>query len=168
MRVLEYFDRNRFLDSRERKLLKDLKASDVDGARSRIASNLPVTFLSSAEYDSEIKKKFNSDAVLQENARQAGLPDFSWESISISHQVLEHVFEILMNYLEELRFKPEKVKMARSRMHDVTHAIYATKANFFVTGDDRFCHKVRVAYTYLGVPTKIMHLDEFLKTGHQL
>jgi len=79
--------------------------------------------------------------------------------------VLEHVFEILMNYLEEIRFRPEDVKKSRSRMHDVTHAIYATKADIFVTGDDRFYHKVRVAYNFLGVPTKVLFLDDFLKNS---
>ena len=99
------------------------------------------------------------------NKKKAGLEDFKWPSISKSHAVLEHVFEILMNYLEEVRFRPEEVKKSRSRMHDVTHAIYATKAEIFVTGDDRFYHKIKVAYHYLNVLTKILSLEEFIKQG---
>lgn len=165
IRVLEHFDRNRFLDVREHTLLDQMKATDAKGERSSKISNLPLEFLSAPEYAMQLQKKFEADHVLMNNKRQAGLVDLKWPCISQSHAVLEHVFEILMNYLEEVRFRPEDVKKSRLRMHDVTHAIYATKTDIFVTGDDRFYHKVRVVYNFLGVPTKVWSLDDFLKRG---
>jgi hypothetical protein len=165
VRVLEHFARNRFLDVRERLLLERIKATDTKGERSSKISNLPVDFLSATEYALQIQSKLEASRELMNNKKEAGLEDFKWPSISKSHAVLEHVFEILMNYLEEVRFRPEEVKKSRSRMHDVTHAIYATKADIFVTGDDRFYHKIKVAYHYLNVPTKILSLEEFIKQG---
>lgn len=165
IRVLNHFDRNRYLDVRERMMLDQMKAADTNGERSSIVSNLPPEFLSIPEYAVQLQEKFEASYDLMNNKRQAGLVDLKWPSISQSHAVLEHVFEILMNHLEEIRFRPENVKKSRSRMHDVTHAIYATKADFFVTGDERFFHKVKVAYSFLGVPTKILSLDDLIEKG---
>ncbi|MEX5571136.1 hypothetical protein Q1J55_25315 [Pseudomonas syringae] len=167
LRVLKHFDSNRWLDVRESDLLENLKATDAGGARSKRISNLPVNFLSSTEYDSEITYKYTSDLGLMKKQRDAGLTDLKWPEISKSHEVLEHVFEVLMNYLEEIRFRPEDTKKARSRMHDVTHAIYATKADYFITGDVRFHHKVSAVYDYLQVPTKVVALSDFLEHGKQ-
>ncbi|MBF8776304.1 MULTISPECIES: hypothetical protein [Pseudomonas putida group] len=163
LRVLEHFDRNRFLDVREHNLLKGMKEQDVGGKRASQISNLPVNFLSAPEYDAAVNSKYAADRVLMHKKKDAGLQNLKWPEISRSHEVLEHVFEILMNYLEEVRFRPEDVKLARSRMHDITHSIYATKADYFITGDVRFYHKVRAAYDYLGVPTKVLLREEFLE-----
>lgn len=163
VRVLKYFDRNRALDVRERTMLEQIKATDTKGERSIKNSNLPEDFLSTTEYAAEIQKKFKASCELMNNKQEAGMEDLKWPSISQSHTVLEHVFEILMNYLEEVRFRPEDVKKSRSRMHDISHAIYATKADVFISGDKRFCHKLRVAYHYLNVPTKVLSLDDFIK-----
>lgn len=163
VRVLDHFDRNKFLEVRERELLEQIKATDAKGERSTRMSNLPVEFLSDPEYALQLQKKFEASRELMNNKQEAGLTDLKWPSIARSHAVLEHVFEMLMNYLEEVRFKPEKVKNSRTRMHDVTHAIYATKADVFVTGDDRLYHKARVAYHYLDVPTEVLSLETFIK-----
>ncbi|MQT88035.1 hypothetical protein [Pseudomonas helleri] len=165
LRVLKHFDRNEFLEVRESNLLKGLKASDADGKRASQISNLPVDFLSSPEYDAAILERYAAEWELMQKKKEAGLENLKWPEISKSHEVLEHVFEVLMNYLEEIRFRPEDVKLSRSRMHDVTHSIYATKADYFITGDDRFYHKARAVYDYLGVPTKVLSRKEFLKPG---
>lgn len=165
LRVLKHFDRNEFLDVRESNLLKEHKESDADGKRASQTSNLPVDFLSSPEYDAAILERYAAERKLIQKKKEAGLKNLKWPEISKSHEVLEHVLELLMNYLEGIRFRPEGVKMYRSRMHDVTHSIYATKADYFITGDDRFYHKARAVYDYLGVPTKVLSRKEFLNPG---
>lgn len=167
MRVLKCFDRNRELEVREKHLLESMKANDEDGGKSLTFSNQPIDFLSKPEFHTELQKRFSSSRVLTQNARKAGLVDFYWENICKSHEVLEHVLEILMNYLEELRFRPEPLENSRSRMHDVSHIIYATKSDIFVTRDKRFLHKARVAYNYLKIPTKTMHFKDFKKVMTQ-
>ncbi len=165
IRVLRHFDRNEFLEVREHNFLKGMKENDVAGKRASKVSNLPVDFLSTPDFDTAILEGYAAEHALLLKKKEAGLENFKWPEISKSHEVLEHVFEVLMNYLEEIRFRPEDVKLSRSRMHDVTHSIYATKADYFITGDNRFYHKVRAVYDYLGVPTKVLSRDEFLQLG---
>lgn len=47
-------------------------------------------------------------------------------------------------------------------MHDVTHCIYATGCDQFVTHDKRLNDKVRAVYRYFGVPTRVLTLEEFV------
>jgi hypothetical protein len=47
-------------------------------------------------------------------------------------------------------------------MHDVTHAIYAAAAPMLVSGDERYRHRVSAAYYFLGIPTQVIGIDEFL------
>jgi hypothetical protein len=77
---------------------------------------------------------------------------------------MEHVFEVIFNYFEEIRYKPDAAKKSRSRMHDVSHAIYAAHSDYFVTNDGNFASKALVAYTYLGVPTQVVYYLKFI--GH--
>jgi hypothetical protein len=53
----------------------------------------------------------------------------------------------------------------RSRMHDVTHAIYAGAADVFVTGDKRYRQRVKAAYNFLRIPTKVLSTEEFLASA---
>lgn len=115
IRVLKHFDRNEFLEVRESNLLKGLKANDADGKRACQISNLPVDFLSSPEYDAAILERYAADWALMQKKKEAGLENLKWPDISKSHEVLEHVFEVLMNYLEEIRFRPEDVKLGGCR-----------------------------------------------------
>ena len=79
-----------------------------------------------------------------------------------SHQQIELFVGLLLNFLEEIGYRPEPRGRHRSRMHDVTHAIYATKATYFVTGDSRYRDKAKAVYSFLDIPCRIMSKEEFL------
>lgn len=162
-RVLNHADRNYYLDPRERGMLEVFKAKDPKGVTSNIMANMSVDFLSRPEYENPLLEKLKSSLSLAEKCARAGVSDYSWESISKSQEVMEHVFEVVFNYLEEIRYKPDSVKKSRSRMHDVSHAIYAAHADYFVTNDGGFSSKARVVYSYLGVPTEVVNYQNFIE-----
>ena len=74
----------------------------------------------------------------------------------------ERAIEIAMNYLEEIRYRPEAVGKSRSRMHDVSHCIYASDCQQLITFDDRLRDKATVVYQYFNIPTQVLTLEEFL------
>ena len=55
-----------------------------------------------------------------------------------------------------------------SGIHDVSHSIYATYCNYFVTLDTNFRKRVEAIYYYLGLETKVRSFDDlekyFIKT----
>lgn len=79
-----------------------------------------------------------------------------------SHRKTERLISTLFNVLESIGYRGEKMKKTVSRLHDVSHAIYASKADIFVTADARFAAKCEAVYDYAGVPTKVISYEEFL------
>ena len=162
-RVLKHADRNYSLDPKERSMLEGFKAQDPKGATSNVMANMPVDFLCKPEYENPLLEKLKSSLSLAEKCARAGVTNYTWESISKSQEVMEHIFEVVFNHLEEIRYKPDAVKKSRSRMHDVSHAIYAAHADYFVTNDGGFSSKARVVYSYLGVPTEVVDYLHFME-----
>lgn len=84
-----------------------------------------------------------------------------WEHLKDSHKEIEGIMALLYNFLEKIGFKSEPLKKLCSRMHDVSHGIYATGADILVTGDDKFYKKTKAIYSLLEVPTLVLSKSEF-------
>ncbi len=69
----------------------------------------------------------------------------------------ERLMEILFNFLYRINFYKESGKKTvyRSKIFDVTHCIFATQMNYFITSDKRLFYKMKVIYNFLGIKTKI-------------
>jgi len=86
-------------------------------------------------------------------------------SLAKSHHKKETIITKILNCMEEAGYNQEEKNHAASltgRMHDVSHAIYATATDHLVTNDKRFTKKVVATYLRLGIPTKILNIDEFV------
>jgi len=91
----------------------------------------------------------------------------TYEDIYTKFYLLEGIFELIFDFLDYIGYKNDKQvykrEKHRSRMHDITHAIYATKASIIVTNDNNFRDKLLSIYTLLKVPTVILSKEEFLE-----
>src|SRR5262249_47244053 len=83
-------------------------------------------------------------------------------ALLVTHKTREVVVNLVVAYLEEIGYRADSFDKHRSRMHDVSHAIYAAAADVFVTGDQRYRQRVKAAYHLLGIQTKVMSIDEFM------
>ncbi|MBG3852300.1 hypothetical protein ABQZ69_17775 [Xanthomonas sp. WHRI 8391] len=86
----------------------------------------------------------------------------SYSELKNDFSRLRDTIDFLMRFLEKCGYFSDDAKNYRSRMHDVTHAIYATAADEFVIGDRKFRKKVEAVYAFLGVSTLVCSRDEFL------
>jgi hypothetical protein len=86
-----------------------------------------------------------------------------YNDLKDSHQRLENHLESLFKILEQIGYKSEGKNKSRSAMHDMTHAIYATKADYFVTRDKKFGQKTKAIYHHLGIKTEVLTIDDFCK-----
>jgi len=76
------------------------------------------------------------------------------------HTQLEYTIEILFRVLNYCGYNAEKKeKTAISGTHDVSHAIYATAADYLFTTDKHFALKCEAVYNYLGIKTRIIYCD---------
>ncbi|MFB2518352.1 hypothetical protein [Lysinibacillus sp. OTC-L20] len=76
---------------------------------------------------------------------------------------LQHSIAVLFNVLEIVGFRPEAAKKARSRMHDVSHAVYASQCDFFIVEDNKFREKCKAVYHFLKINTKVLSYNEFIE-----
>ncbi len=166
-RVTDQYERNPKLEEDERKLLEEYKARDPDGAIAIEVSNYGDSVLSRPEFDQSLREKVISDyGMIHFLGRRLSNTDFDHlkeNLLTYDHEIVERVIELTLNHLEFIRYKPESIKKHRSRMHDSTHAIYATYADNFVTSDERFMHKLRAVYHYFSIKVNVYHQDEFIR-----
>lgn len=84
-----------------------------------------------------------------------------WKNIKNSHSSIERILSLLYNFLEVIGYHAESTNKIRSRMHDVSHGIYATASDVFVTGDEKFYKKTKAIYKFLEIPTIVFNKSEF-------
>lgn len=90
-----------------------------------------------------------------------GLKRDNFPELEISHKQLEYTIEILFRILNHSGYYAEKSERTSvSGTHDVSHAIYATKANSFITMDERFSKKCKAVYSFLGIRTDVVYCKQ--------
>ena len=81
----------------------------------------------------------------------------SYSFLQYTEFELTYTIEILFRILNHNGYyRDQKLKTSISGTHDVSHAIYATKANWFITTDERFANRCKAVYFYLGVPSTVI------------
>ncbi len=81
----------------------------------------------------------------------------SYSTLQNTQYELTYTIEILFRILNHNGYyRDKKEKTSISGTHDVSHAIYATKANWLITTDERFANRCKAVYYYLGVPTHVI------------
>lgn len=51
-----------------------------------------------------------------------------------------------------------------NRMHDISHIIYASSAEIFVSNDKKLRDKAKAIFKFLSIPTSVMNCEEFITT----
>lgn len=81
----------------------------------------------------------------------------NYHMLKDSFTQLEFIIEILFRVLSTYGYYADKnEKTSLSGTHDVSHAIYATKANKFFTTDRRFAKRCAAVYFFLKVNTEVI------------
>lgn len=161
-RVVDFYPLNSILEQQENEQLEQYKSTDPTGKTAQKMSNQNSSILLQEQHSSALNLRFHLDILAGMSAKQVGLRDFKYPEILKSHATFERCIEITFCYLESIRYRPEAVKKSRSRMHDVSHAIYGSIADILVTDDDRFSKKLQAVYKYWGIETEILSTDDFV------
>ena len=105
---------------------------------------------------------FSQDSVLNFTKNKSIYNNEKYNNIKYSHSRIEQVITTLLSVLEKIGYQSEGRNKSRSMMHDNTHAIYATKADYFIINDNRYRKKVKAIYNFLEIPTIVLNIEEFL------
>ena len=74
-----------------------------------------------------------------------------------SYDRLENVVEFLARTLDNCGYQRDSnVQKIYSGEHDISHMIYGSYCDLFVTNDVRLFYRVKAIYYYMGIPTKVI------------
>lgn len=73
----------------------------------------------------------------------------------------ENSINLTMLLMEKIGYRADPWKKYRSTLHDITHTIYASNADYFITNDSKTLARVKATYAFLDVPTEVCSLQEF-------
>lgn len=88
------------------------------------------------------------------------------ENLMKSHHKKELFITKILNCMEQAGYNQEEKNHEAAivgRMHDVSHAIYATKADYLVTNDTRFFRKATATYKRLKLAVQVIKTEELLR-----
>lgn len=114
-----------------------------------------IIFKYNNSYDIIIFNKYGIDKTLP---WEFTLHKNQFSTYKMHHTQLEYAIEILFRILNYNGYNAEKKYVTSiSGTHDVSHAIYATKADWLITLDKRFYKKCKAVYYYIGANTQVIN-----------
>lgn len=86
-----------------------------------------------------------------------------YSSVKGSYDKLEHIIELLARILSRCGYNRDTtVRTFNSGEYDITHMIYATYCDFFITKDTRLYNRAKAIYYYMDVPTTVLSWAEWI------
>ena len=113
-----------------------------------------------AKLDNSIKKYNLACALMNKKGltKNFSFKKGNFNNLRNSFHDLEFTIQELFRVLNFCGYKGERKENTNtSRIHDVTHAIYATKSNYLISADSKFVDKCKAVYYYLGVATEVIY-----------
>lgn len=90
-----------------------------------------------------------------------------YATIKDDHPAKEEIINFLIKSLHSAGYHSEHKNKSRSFMHDISHAIYASKADFLVNDDNASRQKVKAVYAFLNIPCIVLSKQEFIEQNFQ-
>jgi hypothetical protein len=161
-RVTANYGNNDYAEALQKSRLSNAIQRNHHGYDSNRQNNIPAeSILSDPIHKLLISEDFFLRMLFEGKRPKAELRaivESDFKGIRADFPAFECLMEVIFDYLEKIRYHPEAEKKYRSRLHDVTHAIYAAYCAVFVTGDKKLQYKAKAAYSFLGIPTEVILL----------
>lgn len=108
-------------------------------------------------------------AIFQNSCRENGLNPKSiptGKELIKNYELLEAYVTVCMNVLDKAGYYSDKendVLKLRSRMNDISHAIYGSVTDYFVSDDIRLIKRIASTYLFLGISTIVCDTNKFME-----
>lgn len=158
-RVIEHYENNDLAEMLDKAVIQDAIANPL-GNPIEVNNIAPEVILNKLSYKELIAVWLVDAKVISPDE---GIESLRWNFSDIKNRfsVFEAYVNLAANLLEKIGYFREKESNSRSRLHDVSHMIYAAYSDVFVTADKKMLQKTKAIYSMLQVPTKVMNLKEF-------
>jgi len=160
-RVIKDYSKNDFAELIEEAVLYDAHTNPLSELK-EMNNKSPEDILKDIKVKKHILQKLVENNIIEKKHVKKAL-QWKFKDIQSKFYIFESYVDMSARYLEKLGFFREKKKKYRSRLHDVSHIIYSSYCDIFITNDKKLYNKTKAIYSLLKIDTKIYMKDEFVK-----
>lgn len=161
-RVVDMYDRNDIAESMEKGFFSDVNEKFENNSK-KINNLDPVSIFNETITNREMLLfSLRQAGLISQSEALECLQSWSFKTLNSKFAVREYMCNWLANWLEIIGYYREAESKSRSRMHDVSHIIYASYADVLVSNDAKLLKKTAAIYSILEMSTKVLKLDQYL------
>lgn len=162
-RVIEKYNVNKYAENIDKAVLESAHQNSTEDTDPKIVNNLDVNLLMNKKIITDnIINSLISERIFLTQAECRKIQEWKFKDFTRKFIYFQTYVNMTANYLEKIGFHREKVSKYRSRLHDVSHIIYAAHTNIFVSDDKKLIAKTNAIYNLIDVPTKVMNKQQFI------
>ena len=167
-RVIENYGGNDIAEEIDRFVIEDANKNPISNPKE--INNIPPEQVLSEnrKYREIISIDLFDHGIVKNHCERIKSLEWKFDDIKDRFYIFEAYVNFAANLLEKMGYFREKEKKYRSRLHDVSHIIYAAYCDIFVSSDKKMLNKTKAIYSMLDVPTKVISFDEFQKILNEM
>jgi hypothetical protein len=162
-RVVDQFNKNKYAEFIDRNVIVD--AHENPRGHPIEVNNKKIDEILSKEDKIEIIETLINLGLIGEKMRTEAL-EWKFDDIKDTFYLVESYINKAANLIEKNGYYREKntIEVSRSRLHDVSHVIYAAYCDIFICDDKKLLNKTKVIYQLLDIKTNVYTSEEYMKT----
>jgi len=160
-RVVDNYENNDWAENLEKKVIDDANDNPM-GSPKELNNLKPEEVLNNIFYKEVIVCWLRNNGIISQIEVEKALK-WSFDDLKNRFSIFEAYVNLSANLIEKIGYYREKKEKHRSRLHDVSHMIYAAYSTTFVSSDQKLLNKTKAIYSFLGVPTNVLSLEEFIQ-----
>lgn len=157
-RVIKYYNKNDLAEDIEKIVIE--QAHDFPISEPKYMNNVkPEEVLMPFIYREFILKELLNNGLIDKKDIEQAL-QWTFDDIKDRFYIYEAYVNSASNLIERIGFFREAVQKYRSRLHDVSHIIYAGYCDIFITNDQKLFMKTKAIFSLLNIETKVEYLND--------
>ena len=162
-----YYELNNYCEEEQKELLKNFKENNYFSTDAKELNNIQPENIFHLHFHQRVMIGMNYIHAMRDEYNEEIIHEeaiaINFSEIKNSFKKVSVIIEILANILEAYRYHAEATKKnrPRSRLHDVSHIIYASYCDKFISNDARLRIKAKAIYSYLKIPCQVLSTDEW-------
>lgn len=160
-RVIKEYHRNGIAEYYEQKVIDDAHTNSIGSPME--VNNIKIEKLFNDNDKRSIINDLLELGLITESIFEEAL-NWNFDDIKDKFYLVECYINLAANLIEKIGYYREdnKTEVVRSRLHDVTHMIYAAYCHIFICNDKKLRNKTKAIYYLLNIKTDVYSIEEYM------
>lgn len=160
-RVINQYNKNKIAEFIEQKVIDDAHKNPIGSPRE--INNIKIENLFNEDHRKSIVNDLLKEELITESIVEVAL-NWKFDDIKDKFYLVETYINLAANLIEKIGYYREdnEIEVVRSRLHDVTHMIYAAYCDIFICDDKKLRNKTKAIYYLLNIKTSVYSINEYM------